>query len=44
MQLMRSSCGKIKMCVKYETHENIDDEADEDDLYRLDKIILVEKE
>ena len=34
---------KEKLSVKDETHENIDDEVDEDDMYDIDKIILDEK-
>ena len=30
--------------MKYETHENIDDEVDEDELYKIDKISLDGKE
>ena len=30
--------------MKDETHEKIDDEVDEDDLYKLDKVNLDEKE
>ena len=32
-----------RLSLKYETHENIDDEVDEDDLYELDKMSLDEK-
>ena len=32
-----------KLSVKYETHDNIDDEVDEDELYELDKMSLDEK-
>ena len=31
---------KEKLSVKYETHENIDDEIDEDEMYELDKMSL----
>ena len=30
-----------KFNVKYETHENIDDEVDKDDLYKIDKQVLM---
>ena len=36
MQLMRASY-KIKKSVKYETHEDIYDEVDKDDMYELYK-------
>ena len=32
-----------KLSVKFETHENNDDEVKEDELYKLDKMILDEK-
>ena len=32
-----------KLSVKFETHENNDDEVKEDELYKLDKMILGEK-
>ena len=43
-----STCGRWdhpekKPGVEYETHENIDDEVDEDDLYKIDKMSLDEK-
>ena len=34
---------KSKLGVEDETHDNIDDKVNEDDLYELDKIILDEK-
>ena len=33
-----------KWSVKYETRENIDDEIDKDKLYKIDKMILDDKE
>ena len=42
MKLIISSCKIKTFSVKYETHENIDDEVDEDDLYKIDKIIIDE--
>ena len=36
--------GNEKLSVKDETYENIDDEVDEDDLYKLDKMSFDEKE
>ena len=35
--------GNEKLSVKDETYENIDDEVDEDDLYKLDKMSFDEK-
>ena len=35
---------KEKISDKYETNENINDEADEDDLCKLDKMSLDQKE
>ena len=45
MQSMRSSFKKLKMNfnVNNETHKNINDEVDEDELYEMDKLSLDEK-
>ena len=43
MRLIRSHCRR-KISVKDETHDNIDDESDEYELYEFDKMILDEKE
>ena len=34
---------KENLSVKYEAYDNIDDEFDEDDMYKLDKMILDER-
>ena len=34
---------KEKLSVKDETHNNIDDEVDEDELYELEKLVLMKK-
>ena len=43
MRLIRSHCRR-KISVKDETHDNIVDEADEDNLYKIYKMTFDEKE